>query len=209
MTLSPLLQKTAWIVLAVLSILIGLYPLLYFLVDMSAGLLSFKSSTLLANPVWNAGFYSHIIFGGITLLTGWVQFSKKLRDKNLKLHRRIGTVYVAAALISALSGIYVGIYATGGLISAAGFMSLGIIWFFTTLQAYRYARAADVVRHQKMMRFSYAACFGAVTLRLWMPFLIMATGDFVRAYQVVAWLCWVPNIAFVFFTQGNSKITAS
>lgn len=208
MTLSTPLQKAAWVIIAVLSVLVGLYPALYFFADMSAGLLSTKSSALLANGAWNAGFYTHIIFGGLALLTGWVQFSKKLRDTHLKWHRRIGKVYVAAALLSSLVGICIGFYATGGAIASAGFISLGLVWFFTTLQAYRYAKSAEVTKHRRMMYFSYAACFGAVTLRIWLPLLILTTGDYYPAYRLVAWLCWVPNmgVAFVLINKGLRSI---
>lgn len=30
--------------------------------------------------------------------------------------------------------------------------------------------------------------------RVWLPLLIMAFGDFIVAYSIVAWLCWVPNL---------------
>ena len=47
-----------------------------------------------------------------------------------------------------------------------------------------------------MMR-SYACIFGAVTLRIWLPMLIVAHGGkFLPAYRWVAWLAWVPNLAF-------------
>lgn len=32
-----------------------------------------------------------------------------------------------------------------------------------------------------------------------MPLLIVAFGEFLPAYRVVAWLCWVPNLVFAFF----------
>jgi hypothetical protein len=41
---------------------------------------------------------------------------------------------------------------------------------------------------------SYALIFAAVTLRIELPLLIMALGEFTPAYQVVAWLSWVPNL---------------
>ncbi len=47
--------------------------------------------------------------------------------------------------------------------------------------------------------YSYAASFAAVTLRIWLPLLTIAFQDFVVAYRIVAWLCWVPNIAFAYF----------
>ena len=49
------------------------------------------------------------------------------------------------------------------------------------------------------MVYSYAACFAAVALRIWMPILILVFGEFQMAYRVVAWLCWVPNLIFAYF----------
>jgi len=45
---------------------------------------------------------------------------------------------------------------------------------------------------------SYALIFAAVTLRIWLPLLIIAyQGDFLPAYRWVAWVSWVPNALFV------------
>lgn len=189
------MKKILWAVFGFLSIAIGLYPGVYFFVqDRKFGLLSNKSDALLADVWWNAAFYTHIIFGGLALLVGWVQFSPRLRRVNLPVHRRIGKVYVAAALLSGLAAIGIGTQATGGWPAAMGFMSLGVIWIFTTFTAYLHIRAGRQTAHQKMMTYSYAACFAAVMLRLWFPFLIILIGDYIQAYRVVAWLCWVPNL---------------
>ena len=192
-------NKVAWIVFAVLAIGVGLYPILYWVVDGKIGLLQSKSDELLANSIWNLGFFGHITFGGIALLTGWAQFSQKLRRKRLQLHRNLGKVYVVSALISGLCGVYIGFYATGGIVSSAGFIALGIIWLFTTIKAYQAIRGKDISLHQGMMVYSYAACFAAVTLRIWLPLLTATLGSFLIAYKIVAWLCWVPNMVFAYF----------
>jgi uncharacterized membrane protein len=197
------MKKITWVLFGFLSVSIGLYPLIYFVQDRKFGLLSTKSDALLSDVFWNIGFYTHIIFGGITLLVGWSQFSSRLRRTRLSLHRNLGKTYVAAALLSGLAGIGIGTQATGGWAAALGFMSLGIFWVSTTFLAYRHIQAGRVTAHQKMMTYSYAACFGAVTLRLWMPFLIMLFGDFIQAYQVVAWLCWVPNLGVAWWLVGK------
>ena len=49
------------------------------------------------------------------------------------------------------------------------------------------------------MIYSYAACFGAVTLRIWLPLLILLLGSFEPAYRIVAWLAWVPNLIFAYY----------
>jgi hypothetical protein len=46
-----------------------------------------------------------------------------------------------------------------------------------------------------MMR-SYALAFAAVTLRLYLPIFQITHVDFMIAYRITAWLCWVPNLAF-------------
>jgi uncharacterized membrane protein len=192
-------NSVAWVVFAILAVIVGLYPLLYFFIDRQFGLLASKSDELLSNTFWNIGFYGHILFGGLALLIGWIQFSKKLRKANLQRHRTVGKVYVVAALISGVCGIFIAVNATGGLISTLGFIGLGLIWLYTTTKAYFAIRKGDVSLHQGLMIYSYAACFAAVTLRIWLPLLTIAFQDFIVAYRIVAWLCWVPNIAFAYF----------
>ena len=188
-------QKISKIVIAALAVIVGLYPGIYFIIkDRTFGLLSSKSDELLANALWNTAFYTHIILGGIALLIGWLQFSTKIRLRNLSMHRTIGKVYVVTVLISSLAGLGLAIFATGGIIPSAGFACLGAVWFTTTLLAYLKIRNMQVEQHRRLMIYSYAACFAAVTLRIWLPLLILIFGDFIVAYSIVAWLCWVPNL---------------
>ncbi|MFT4664366.1 MAG: hypothetical protein ACI8YQ_003701 [Polaribacter sp.] len=56
---------------------IGLYPISYIFVDMSKGLLGSKSEALLKSNLWNLGFYTHILLGGLALIIGWTPFIKK------------------------------------------------------------------------------------------------------------------------------------
>ena len=192
-------NKVAWFVFVTLAICIGLYPLFYLFVDREFGLLASKSESLLSNIIWNISFYGHITFGGIALLIGWMQFSKKMRSNDLKRHRLIGKVYVLSVLVSGFCGVYIGFYATGGLVSSLGFILLGAFWLYTTIKAYKAGCNGDIELHQGFMIYSYALCFAAVTLRIWLPLLTIGFGDFVPAYRVVAWLCWVPNVVFAYF----------
>lgn len=189
-----MIKKILWVLFATFAIIIGLYPTLYFLLEKNFGLLSSKGVELLNNIFWNAAFYIHIVLGGLALLIGWIQFSSKLRIKKPRLHRQIGKVYVISSLLSALTSLYVAYYATGGFISALGFASLGVVWFYTTLKAYLVIVKGDIIAHEKMMIFSYATCFAAVTLRIWLPLLVFSLNEFILAYRIVAWLCWVPNL---------------
>lgn len=77
------MKKATWISFGFLSVIIGLYPIIYFLIDRQFGLLSSKSAELLNNNLWNICFYGHIILGGLALLIGWLQFSPKQVNLNL------------------------------------------------------------------------------------------------------------------------------
>ncbi len=189
------------------AIVIGCYPAIYFIVDKKFGLLSTKESAVLESIIWNSAFYVHIVLGGIALLVGWLQFSVKLRERYLKIHRNIGIIYVLSAVLSALAGLYIAIYATGGIVAKAGFMGLGLVWLVTTFQAYRVILKKEIRLHQTLMIYSYAACLAAVTLRIWLPLLTIALHGFIPAYRIVAWLCWVPNllVAFLMIRKMNSS----
>jgi len=197
------LKRVPYILLAIGSIGIGVYPILYFFVNRDFGLLGSKSDALLADWVWNGMFYTHIGMGGLALLVGWIQFNKKIQRTRMELHRNFGKMYMVAVLIGGITGLYIGYHATGGLSSQLGFIGLGLTWLYTTFRGYTSIRKKDMETHQKMMIYSYAACFAAVTLRIWLPLLSKSFGAFLPAYRIVAWLCWIPNIIVAYFIIQN------
>jgi len=199
------IDRTTWWIFSGSCILIGLYPFIYFFIDRNFGLLSTKRQELLNDQLWNIGFYGHIILGGIALLIGWTQFSTKLRKTRIRLHRTIGKVYILFVLVSGICGIYIGFFATGGLISSVGFVTLGLIWMSSTLLAFNAVKSRKIASHENYMIISYAACFAAVTLRIWLPILTSITGDFISAYQIVAWLSWVPNLLVAYYIINRKQ----
>ena len=194
-----LTKKISYYILAFCCVTIGLYPIIYFVIDRRFGLLSSKSEALLADNHWNTMFYTHIVLGGIALLIGWLQFNKKLRLKNLALHKSIGKIYVISVLLSAISGLYIGYFATGGIIAKSGFITMAVAWFITTFLGFSEIKKGNTIKHQKLMIYSYAICFAAVTLRIYLPIFSPLLGGFLPAYKLIAWLCWVPNIIVAYF----------
>ena len=141
------------------------------------------------------GIYPHVLLGSVALLLGPLQFRRELLLHSRPLHRRMGIVYVVCAALTGVVGTYMAIYSDGGMPTHLGFGLLGLCTFATTLFAYVRIRAHDVGAHREWMIRSYALIFGAVTLRVELPLLIIAFGgDFVPAYAIVSWLAWVPNI---------------
>ncbi|HCU44425.1 MAG TPA: DUF2306 domain-containing protein [Sphingobacterium sp.] len=53
------------------------------------------------------------------------------------------------------------------------------------------------------MIYSYALCFSAVTLRIWLLILITFFQNFIIAYMIVSCLCWVPNLLVAYFITAR------
>jgi uncharacterized membrane protein len=189
-------SKVGWIIFVMLAIVIGFYPIFYLLEGFrSQGFLSTKALNLRQSAGYLTLFYIHVTFGGLSLLIGWSQFSERFRRKYLQTHRSIGKVYVVSVLLSSLAGMAIALFATGGAISVIGFEGLAICWLFSDIRAYTSIRKGRIQEHQDWMCRNYALTFAAVTLRLWLPFSQVALHmDFVDAYRIIAWMCWVPNL---------------
>lgn len=187
--------NTGYFFLGLFAVFIGLYPLRFIGLPYEESLLGSKSETLLNSSIYLTAFYAHIFLGGLALLTGFSQFYKKLRRKRPALHRTLGKIYVIAVLLSGMAGLGIAFYATGGIIPSLGFGGLALSWLYTTSNAYTSIKKMDIDAHQRWMIRSYALCFAAVTLRLYLPlFTGLLNMDFITAYKIIAWLCWVPNI---------------
>jgi uncharacterized membrane protein len=180
---------TWWLVVLLAAPIVG-YALAYVIVGERVYPPNLAAS-FLARP-W--GIYPHALFGSIALGTGALQFNRWLLLRHRPVHRALGVVYVAASTGVGAAGLYMSFYSFGGLVTHLGFGMLAVLLLWTTARAYVAARDRAIAEHRRWMLASYALIFGAVTLRVELPLLIMAFGDFTPAYRVVAWLSWVPNL---------------
>ena len=184
--------------MSLFGLLIGLYPVIYLVVDMkSNGLLSGKGN-LTESFSYMFAFYAHIFGGAVALLTGWPQFRRKWRQANISTHRLLGKIYLTAILIfSAPSGLIIAYFAQGSIPSQFGFSFLAILWWYSSFRAFTEIRSGRIEGHKEWMIRSYALSFAAVTLRIYLPLFTGGFGwDFEPSYQAIAWLCWVPNLIF-------------
>ncbi|PTD22518.1 DUF2306 domain-containing protein [Sphingomonas fennica] len=138
--------------------------------------------------------YVHAGFGAVALGVGFIQLNPAIRSASYGLHRWLGRAYATAAILGGAAGLYLAPYADTGPIAATGFGLLAVLTMLTTAAGWIAIRSRRVAAHRRWMIRSYALIFAAVTLRIELPLLIMAFGDFVPAYRIVAWLCWVPNL---------------
>lgn len=188
------MKKILWIFFVLLCILVGVYPLISIVVDGYVEIFGPKSDRLFSGQLYFISFYIHVTLGGLALTIGWIQFFEKLRTLNVTMHKSIGRLYVFSVIISAFTGIYIALFAFGGMISSLGFIGLALAWLYTTLDAYRFARLRQIFQHKRMMYYSYAVTFSAVTFRILNPLLAFILDERIIAYQISAWLCWVVNL---------------
>jgi hypothetical protein len=176
-----------WIVL-VLSVGVGLYGLSY-LTGHSA------PPGVAGNHAGLGWLIVHASCAGAALLLGPWQFLAVLRLRRPAVHRWIGRSYVGLCLVGGASGAVLAWNTGAGEVARWGFGLLAVAWFSCTSLGYLAARRRDFVSHRRWMIRSFALTFAAVTLRLYIPMSLVAGLSLAFAYPLIAWACWVPNLA--------------
>ena len=97
----------------------------------------------------------HALCAFVALVIGPIQFSSRIRQKHLRLHRVLGRVYVFAVLIAASTAFAI----VHGRIIAIGVYIQGGAWIVCTLAAFLTARNRQIVKHRQWMIRSYAVTF--------------------------------------------------
>lgn len=194
-----------WIVLTSAAIAV-FAPLPYLTASLQS--LTHNENQLAANyvdrPAWfQVVFYLHIVGGGLALLLSPVQFSARLRARIPRVHRMVGRVAFTAIGLGGVAGLVIAPVNLAGPIGIAGFGLLALLWITFAWKAFRAVRRREFAEHRRWAIRTFALTYAAVTLRLWLAVLIVAQSGpagvdpevaFTRAYYVVPFLAWVPNL---------------
>jgi hypothetical protein len=142
---------------------------------------------------------AHMIAGPIALFAGAFQFLPRLRTHRPRLHRWTGRIYMIACLVSGVGALATAPFASGGPVAGLGFGLLAVCWLTSSIGGWRAALQGKFDQHRIWMRFSYAMTFGAVTLRLQIPFGIMFFGfhSYTEMSPWLAYTAWIPNVIVV------------
>ena len=191
------MRFTRFAALVALSLGVAAYALVaYTLLPLGAVVHPDMRTTFATADAHRAGLYVHVFASSVALIVGPLQFSARLRAARPALHRWLGRCYLGIGiLVGGVAGLFVALHAFGGPAARIGFACLALAWLYTGLRAYRAIRARDLAAHRRWMVRNFALTFAAVTLRLWLPASVVSGVPFELAYAVVAWLCWVPNLA--------------
>jgi len=102
----------------------------------------------------------HGVTGGLALLLGPLQFSRRLRQRHLAWHRIAGRVYVVSVVVAAPLGIVIeaikythGVAPLRLVVGSSGF---GLLFALTTVIGFTLARRRRIRNHQEWMTRSYA-----------------------------------------------------
>jgi uncharacterized membrane protein len=126
----------------------------------------------------------HVLAAIFALLLGPINFSSRIRQHHLQLHRVLGLIYVISVFIGGATGVAL---ATGRPGLPGTFMQAAA-WIACTTAALIAARNGQIVQHRQWMMRSYAVTFTFVSsrvLNLW-PRYWSHLGDSFAAVGVIA-----------------------
>src|ERR1700677_2038487 len=126
----------------------------------------------------------HTLAGIFALLIGPINFSSRIRQSYLQLHRVLGRIYV----ISVFVGSFMGIALAAGRPGLPGTSMQAAAWMVCTTAALITARNRQITQHRQWMARSYAVTFTFVSSRVFnlVPRYWSHLGDVLSAVGVIA-----------------------
>lgn len=110
--------------------------------------------------------FIHILPGAFFLGLAPLQFLPGFRERNLKFHRRMGTLLVICALIIGVSALVMSFTMNiGGANETAATTLFAIAFLICLLRAYAYARRRQIERHREWMIRTFGIGLGVATTR--------------------------------------------
>ncbi|HEY3403144.1 MAG TPA: DUF2306 domain-containing protein [Ohtaekwangia sp.] len=209
--LSLLLAVFFWVPVIFFSLLLSHNAILYFTHGGEYGILPEK---LMARQdiLWNISFYVHLPTGILCLLSPVILFSRLFIKKGIQLHRLIGKIYVWVTLILVCpTGMYLALYAKGGLITQTGFMLQGVLLGWFTYKGYQAIAGKNKTEHVRYMIRSYAVATVVLTFRIYHILFFLWKVPYQDNYAISQWLGLAGNLllAEVIILLMSYKINSS
>lgn len=180
--------RAGWLVLTLLCLGVAAYSARYLLDPPRT------PAEALGNPMGIPWLVIHVAGAMTALAVGSVQFLPRFRRGARPPHRWTGRVYVVGCLVGGAAALVLAPGSFAGPIATVGFSSLGLLWIGVTVLGWRAAVQGLLVDHRRWMIRSWALTLAAVTLRLYLPLVMIMDLPFVPWYRAISFLCWVPNL---------------
>ena len=180
--------RIGWTLLVLLCLGIAAYSARYILHPPQT------TAQALHNPLGVPWLFIHVAGAVTALVLGSLQFIPALRKGFGPPHRWVGRLYVLGCLVGGTAGLILAPGSSAGPIASVGFGSLAVAWIATNLLGWRAVRQGRFADHRRWMIRSWALTLAAVTLRLYLPLVMILDLPFLPWYRAISFLAWVPNL---------------
>jgi len=117
---------------------------------------------------------AHVMFGSVAMVAAVAQIWPRLRRRHPVLHRRVGRVYVGAAIPAAGFAMVIGAATPFGPLLAVSNVLLGAVWLWFTINGLTAARQRRFADHRRHMMRSATVALSTITNRMWTPVLFIS-----------------------------------
>ena len=126
----------------------------------------------------NVAFGAHVLLAATITLGGTLQLVPQIRARAIAFHRWNGRVFITAAMLASIAGLYM-VWIRGhqqtGIIGAISItLNAALVLLFAVL-AWRAAASHDVTRHRRWALRTFMVTNGVFWLRLMFPGLVVIT----------------------------------
>jgi uncharacterized membrane protein len=168
MTYAPHLPSRKWLAPALAVVVVAF--LTYSLPPYFTGGTRVPATFALHYPL----LVGHVMFASAAMVTALAQIWPGLRARRPALHRRVGRVYVCAAIPAAVCAMVIGAATPFGPFLAVSNVFLASLWLWFTINGYLAARQRRFAQHRRHMVLSATLALSIVTNRIWTPVLFIS-----------------------------------
>ena len=116
---------------------------------------------------------AHVMFGSVAMVSAVAQIWPRLRTRHPVLHRRMGRVYIAAAIPAAGCAMVIGAATPFGPFLAVSNVLLAAVWLWFTINGFLAARHRRFAEHRRHMVRSATVALSTISNRIWTPVLFI------------------------------------
>lgn len=154
---------------------------------------------------YSVAFYTHIVSGPLTLLSGLLLMSQRFLRRFPKWHRSLGKLQVICVLTTNISGLWMARYAMSGAMAGSGFALLSVVTTVTVLKGWQTAVRRQFVEHRVWMTRCFLLLCSAVVLRLTAGLATVTEFYADWVYPLSAWTSWLVPLALYEFARTRIR----
>ena len=138
----------------------------------------------------------HILPGLVVLVLGPLQFTPGIRARYIQVHRWLGRIFVAMAIVAGVSAVLVGFTfpVLSGFSAQVAMTSFAVILLFSVAKAFFHIRRHQTALHREWMIRAFAVALGIATFRVMSAVFMLAGVGFWEAWDTVVWLGFALNL---------------